>query len=121
MEALADEIWGCLSRQKRMTAHIERLVCAGGLSQSRLYNQILADTCNIPLEVMIQKEATTMGALMSVLVNLGYQRDMESAAKAMAQGSSRYEPNPKRHERYMEIHYRRQELLNSILNAERRI
>lgn len=120
LEALAGEIWECLQNQRRFEGVTDRLVCAGGLSHSKLYNQILADTCNVPLEVQRQNEATTVGAFMSAAVTLGLQPDLRAAWCSICGGTDLYVPDRERHKRYMEIHRRRRELFLAISKPERR-
>lgn len=120
MEALTGEIWECLQKQQRFAGGIEKLVCAGGLSRSRLYNQILADTCNVPLEVQRQGEATTAGAFMSAAVALGLQPDLRAAWRGSCGGTDLYVPVGERHEFYRENHRRRRELFLAISRPERR-
>ncbi len=120
LEALAGEIWECLQTQRKFAGTINQLVCAGGLSRSRLYNQILADTCNVPIEVQRQREATTAGAFMSAAVALGLQQNLKAAWRGICGGTDLYLPDREKHEYYMEIHRRRRELFLAISRPERR-
>jgi L-fuculokinase len=44
----------------------EKIICVGGGSKNRLWNQIRADVCNRPIQLIDQKETTVLGASMFV-------------------------------------------------------
>ncbi|QZT38874.1 L-fuculokinase [Halosquirtibacter xylanolyticus] len=46
----------------------EKIICVGGGSKNRLWNQLRADICNRPIQLIDQKETTVLGASMVVFV-----------------------------------------------------
>lgn len=60
----------------------KNLVCVGGGSKNRLWNQIRADVLNIPVRVMTQSETTVLGAAMFAFSGTGYYRDPLEAREA---------------------------------------
>jgi L-fuculokinase len=40
----------------------EKIICVGGGSKNKLWNQIRADVLNLPVETIQQKETTVLGA-----------------------------------------------------------
>ncbi len=49
----------------------EKIIIAGGGSKNRLWNQLRADVCNIPVELIDHKETTVLGAAMFVFFGAG--------------------------------------------------
>ncbi|MRT93821.1 L-fuculokinase [Ancylomarina sp. 16SWW S1-10-2] len=49
----------------------ERIICVGGGSKNRLWNQLRADVCNLPIQLIDQKETTVLGASMFVFAGAG--------------------------------------------------
>ncbi|MCF8381909.1 MAG: L-fuculokinase [Bacteroidales bacterium] len=48
-----------------------KIICVGGGSQNRLWNQLRADVCNLPIELIEQKETTVLGAALFVFAGAG--------------------------------------------------
>jgi L-fuculokinase len=48
-----------------------QILCVGGGSKNRLWNQLRADVCNIPIHIIDQKETTVLGASMFVFAGSG--------------------------------------------------
>jgi len=61
----------------------ERIICVGGGSKNRLWNQLRADVCNIPIQLIDQKETTVLGASMFVFAGAGVQKTIEAARNAI--------------------------------------
>jgi L-fuculokinase len=49
----------------------DKIICVGGGSKNRLWNQIRADVCNVPIELIDQKETTVLGAALFVFAGAG--------------------------------------------------
>ncbi len=49
----------------------EKIICVGGGSKNNLWNQIRADVCQIPIQLIDQKETTVLGASMFVFAGAG--------------------------------------------------
>ena len=61
----------------------ERIICVGGGSKNKLWNQLRADVCNIPIQFIDQKETTVLGASMFVFAGAGVQKTLEAARNAI--------------------------------------
>lgn len=59
----------------------ERIICVGGGSKNRLWNQLRADVCNIPIQLIDQKETTVLGASMFVFAGAGLYKTVKEARK----------------------------------------
>ncbi|TRX63539.1 L-fuculokinase [Carboxylicivirga sp. M1479] len=57
----------------------ERIICVGGGSKNRLWNQLRADVCNVPIQFIDQKETTVLGASMYVFAGLGVSKTSMAA------------------------------------------
>ena len=69
----------------------ENLICVGGGSKNRLWNQIRADVLNLPIDVVDVAESTVLGAAMFTFAGIGIYSSPEEAQQAM---------QPKRHRIY---------------------
>lgn len=59
----------------------ERIICVGGGSKNKLWNQLRADICNTPIQLIDQKETTVLGASMFVFAGAGIFKSAEEARK----------------------------------------
>lgn len=71
----------------------EKLLCVGGGSKNRLWNQIRADVLNIPVDVSEVAESTVLGAAMTVFYGVGYYADLSASQHAMAAKHHRIMPS----------------------------
>ncbi len=80
LEALA-----CLNRkniellQKSGGFKAKKIICVGGGSKNRLWNQIRADVTGIPIELISQKETTVLGAALFAMAAVGIYNSPEEA------------------------------------------
>jgi xylulokinase len=95
MEAIAYMLYRDLEGLQRLGAVASELRVLGGGAKSRLWAQIKADVCNLPVIMPSHREAAVMGAAMLAAVGVGYYADIPSAVKVMARTGSRVEPDPK--------------------------
>lgn len=49
----------------------EKIICVGGGSKNYLWNQLRADVCNLPIQLVDQKETTVLGAALFVFAGSG--------------------------------------------------
>jgi L-fuculokinase len=70
------------------------LLCVGGGSKNRLWNQIRADVLNRPLRVVDRKETTALGAACFALPATGAFREAREARDAAGIARSVVEPGP---------------------------
>jgi len=94
MEAIAYMLRRDLDGLTSLGAGASELRVLGGGAKSRLWSQIKADVCNLPVIMPSHREAAVMGAAMLAAVGVGTYPDIPSAAKAMARPGSRVDPNP---------------------------
>ena len=94
MEAIAYMLRRDLEGLQRLGAGASELRVLGGGAKSRLWSQIKADVCNLPVIMPSHREAAVMGAAMLAAVGVGYFADIPSAAKVMARPGSRVAPDP---------------------------
>jgi xylulokinase len=83
-----------------MGASFTEYVTMGGGSQSRLWCQIVADICGVPVLRSTTTEATCLGAGILAAAAAGWFSDAASAAEAMTDTSDRFTPEPEMQARY---------------------
>ncbi len=57
------------------------IICVGGGSKNRLWNQLRADICKLPLQTIEQKETTVLGASLFVFKGAGLYKTLKEARK----------------------------------------
>lgn len=80
------------------------LVVSGGGFRSDLMCEILADTAGQTVVRQDAPEAGARGAAVLALVSAGEVADLSTAARMLATGVTRFEPNEDNHERYRAVH-----------------
>ncbi len=70
---------GIIALQKSGRFSTAALRVVGGGSKNRLWNQIRADVCGIPVQLINQKETTVLGAAMFTFAGVGVFNSVESA------------------------------------------
>jgi sugar (pentulose or hexulose) kinase len=94
---------------------VETLAVCGGLSKSRLFNQVVADACQKPVRVPASGEASGLGAAMCAAVGGGLYSDLRQAAKRMSQWGEIVEPDPTRRTTYRTLYRRWLKTYRSLL------
>lgn len=69
------------------------ILCVGGGSRNRLWNQLRADFTGVPVKVIDKTETTVLGASMFVQAAAGNAESPDDALKAVEFGSEIFEPN----------------------------
>lgn len=100
MEAVAYMIRRDLEGIARLGVHAGELRVLGGGAKSRLWSQIKADVCGLPVVLPTHGEAAVLGAAMLAAVGVGLYPDIPSAAHLMVKESARVEPDPARRDVY---------------------
>ncbi|WP_321372339.1 L-fuculokinase [uncultured Draconibacterium sp.] len=59
----------------------EKIICVGGGSKNYLWNQLRADVCNLPIQLVDQKETTVLGAALFVFAGSGVAQSPGAARK----------------------------------------
>ncbi|MCA1745102.1 MAG: L-fuculokinase [Bacteroidales bacterium] len=57
----------------------DKIICVGGGSRNRLWNQIRADVCQTPIQLINQTETTVLGAALFVFCGAGIFDNLEQA------------------------------------------
>jgi autoinducer 2 (AI-2) kinase len=85
---------------------VEALGICGGLSKSRLFTQIAADVCQIPVKVPAIREASALGTTMCAAVGAGEYEDLRQASEQMSELEEIIEPDPAMRGRYRTLYKR---------------
>jgi L-fuculokinase len=72
----------------------ESILCVGGGSKNRLWNQLRADYTGVPLKIIDQKETTVLGASLFVQAACGNAASPEEARSAINYKTEIIEPDP---------------------------
>jgi sugar (pentulose or hexulose) kinase len=94
---------------------VETLAVCGGLSKSRLFDQVVADVCQMPVRVPATGEASGLGAAMCAAVGGGLYGDLREAAKQMSKWGAMAEPDPTRRTTYLTLYKRWLKTYRSLL------
>ncbi|HKK82385.1 MAG TPA: FGGY family carbohydrate kinase, partial [Prolixibacteraceae bacterium] len=71
----------------------ESIICVGGGSKNRLWNQLRADVCKVPVQLIDQKETTVLGASMFVLTAAGVFGSLNEAREQINYNPQFVEPS----------------------------
>ena len=94
MEAVAYMIRRDLEGIGRLGVEAKELRVLGGGAKSRLWAQIKADVCSLPVVIPSHGEAAVLGAAILAAVGVGIYSSIPAAARLMVKESARVEPNP---------------------------
>ena len=71
----------------------DRIICVGGGSKNKLWNQIRADVCKVPIQLIKQTETTVLGAALFVFSGAGLFKNPEEARNNMDYSPVLINPN----------------------------
>ena len=74
----------------------DNILCVGGGSKNRLWNQIRADITGVPVTVIDKKETTMLGAAMFIMYAAGLASSPEEAREMIPFRSEVFEPGSNR-------------------------
>jgi autoinducer 2 (AI-2) kinase len=101
LENIAFALRGNLAQLEEISRRkVEELSVCGGLSRSRLFTQMVADVCEIPVRVPAIREASSLGAAMCAAAGAGRYKSLGEAAREMSQWSGVVQPDPRVRGRY---------------------
>ncbi len=86
---------GLETLQKAGNFETQSLICVGGGSKNRLWNQLRADVCNLPVQLIEHKETTVLGAALFVFGGAGLFADATEARKQIPYNPQIIEPSNK--------------------------
>ena len=75
-----------------MAFQAKSIICVGGGSKNRLWNQLRADYSGVPLKIIDQKESTVLGASLFVQAACGNALSPEDARSAIKYNMKVIEP-----------------------------
>lgn len=79
--------------QKVSDFEAESLICVGGGSKNKLWNQIRADVLGLPLDIVNVAESTVLGAAMFTFAGVGVFENVEQAQQQMQPNKQRIYPS----------------------------
>ncbi|MDP8162631.1 L-fuculokinase [Pasteurella skyensis] len=79
--------------QKVSHFEAESLICVGGGSKNKLWNQIRADVLGLPLDIVDVAESTVLGAAMFTFAGVGVFDNVEQAQQQMQPNKQRIYPS----------------------------
>ena len=94
--------------------HFTRLHATGGGARSGVWTQMKADMLNLPIVSLKTSDAGTVGSAMLTGVATGVFRDLAEAARIMVHPGETFEPDPVRHEQYMQVYERYRKVYQSV-------
>jgi len=89
----------------------EKIICVGGGSKNRLWNQIRADVVVLPIEIIQQKETTVLGASFFAFTAAGVYSSPEEARNIINYNSEFIYPS-QNHKQYQKIFEQWNKLIN---------
>jgi sugar (pentulose or hexulose) kinase len=116
LENIAFALQANLSQLEEISGRtVESLAVCGGLSRSALFNQVVADVCEMPVRVPALRESSALGAAMCGAVGAGIYDDLAQAAAGMEQGGSVVEADPSARSAYRTLYSRWRKLYQTLL------
>ncbi len=115
LEGITLEIKSNLSLIENLVGEVSMVSVAGGLTSLGLFNQIQSDAFNRTVIRYDNNEASSLGALMSAGVTMGFYTDYEEAfQKISAADPLVYQPDATNNAKYEKLSIRKNELYQSI-------
>ena len=114
LEAIAFMLRSGLEALAGLGVEVGEVRLLGGGARSRLWTQIEADVCQVPVAIPAASEAAVQGAALLAAVGAGVYPDVPAAARAMVQIKERIEPNPALAETYERAYRRYQALYRQL-------
>jgi sugar (pentulose or hexulose) kinase len=116
LENIAFAVRGNLEQLMEISGReVETLAVCGGLSRSRLFTQVVADACQLPVRVPVNRETSALGAVMCAAVGAGLYGDLRVAARRMSRGEEVVEPDPAKRTTYRSLYKRWLKTYRSLL------
>lgn len=106
LEGITFESMVNVEHLERAGVSIRELVATGGLANSRAFLQMKADMMGRPIHTIASDQAGTMGVAILAGVAVGVYGSIEEAVSLVVKKGTQYEPDFKRHQRYLEKYER---------------
>ncbi|MGD0416869.1 MAG: FGGY family carbohydrate kinase [Terriglobales bacterium] len=114
MEAIAFLIRRDLEGLSLMGAGANEIRVLGGGARSRIWSQIKANACHIPVIIPAQEESAALGAAILAAVGCGFYPDIPSAVQAMTAVRETIAPDPAQQAVYDSTYALYQKLYESV-------
>jgi xylulokinase len=114
MEAIAFLIRRDLEGLSLMGAGAKEIRILGGGARSRVWSQIKANACQIPVIIPAQEESAALGAAILAAVGCGFYPDIPSAVQAMTAIRETIAPDPSQQAVYDSTYALYQKLYESV-------
>ena len=126
VEAVALASANVLRRMGELGVVCRRVVSSGGYAKNPVWLKATVDAMGLPIEILPEVNLTIVGAAACAATGAGFAPDLFVAAKAVGQPATVLEPDPRAHDRYLELlsEYREAtELLTPLMRrlAERQL
>ncbi|MCR5288532.1 MAG: autoinducer-2 kinase [Treponema sp.] len=97
--------YGHILQIQKATGKLPKTISiGGGVAQSKLWSQIVADVIGLPVRVPVVKEATALGAAMIAATGVGIYKNIDEAAQAMVKIETTLQPDMNNHSLYMKLY-----------------
>jgi ribulose kinase len=103
VEAVALASANVLKRMAELGVACRRVVSSGGYVKNPLWLRATVDAMGLPMQILPEVNLTIIGAAACAATAAGFAPDLFEAAKAVAQPATVLDPDPRAHERYLEL------------------
>ena len=116
MEGVAYEMKINIDHLSQYDIKIDKMLATGGGSKSRVWLQIKADICNVPITVIDAKEVGTLGTIMMVAYTAGICKNIEESKKIFVNEGETYYPNKINADNYKKMYEQYKHIYSSTIN-----
>lgn len=115
MEGVAYEMKINIDHLSKYGIKIDKMLATGGGSKSRVWLQIKADVCNVPITVIDAKEVGTLGTIMMVACTSGICKNIEEAKNIFVKDGKTYYPNKINADNYNKLYEQYKHIYSSTI------
>jgi len=94
MEGITNEMRDIVEAEREAGIEIKAIRVTGGATKSRMWNQMMADSFKVPIQILQTSETGCLGAALYAGVGAGVYKDYKEAADRAVKIREEYEPNP---------------------------
>lgn len=114
LEGICYEMYLLYNKIKDSGLKFDSFNATGGGAKSKAFMQMKADMLGVPFVALSQTDSGTVGSAMMTGVAIGIYKDIFEAAEIMIKTADKYEPDIKRHEKFMEVFKRYEKLYDAV-------
>ena len=104
MEGIAFGAYDILETFRKNGYVVQRIVCSGGATRSKLFMQIYADVTGVPIMLTTEPEATLLGSAILAAYAAGAFPSLPAASAQMVHMADAFTPYQERHARYNQFY-----------------